>query len=250
MEQDFIIGIHSIICAIKNPNRYGHRLFASNEGIKQLQKKIGKINIPITRLSPHDLQSEAKKQFRQLQVQYRRISTQMFLLVDKLPVFPPEKLFKKIEQGEKLRLIALDGVTDLGNAAAITRTAAFFAVDALLSSVRGSFGKGPWFFRTASGAMESVQIIHLASLSKALAKLQKMGVYCLGLDENAENSTLKIPKDSPICLVMGAEDKGLSHGVKRILTHQIALIGQGVEQSLNVSVAAAICMERIWGKGD
>ena len=248
MEQDFIIGIHSIVCALKNPHRTGHKLFASHGSIKQLQALIGKIDIPITKLSPHDFQSEAKKQLYRLEVQYRRISSQMFLLVDKLPVFPPEKLFHQIEQGEKPRLIALDGVTDLGNAAAIVRTAAFFGVEALMTSVRGSFGEGPWFFKTASGAMESVKIIRLASLSRTLVKLQKMGVYCLGLNENAEDSVLKVPQDTPICLVMGAEDKGLSHGVKRILSHQIALIGQGVDQSLNVSVASAICMERIWGK--
>ena len=249
MEQDFIIGIHSIACALQNPRRTGHRLFASQSTLEELRKKVGKVDIPITKLSSHDLQEEAKKQFNRFQTPYRRIANQMFLLTDKLPAHPPEKLFQEIKDSEKkLRLIALDGVTDHGNAAAIVRTAAFFGANALITSVKGSFGEGPWFFKTASGALEFVKIIRIASLPKFLVKLQKMGVHCLGLNENAPKSSLQIPQDVSLCLILGAEDKGLSHGVSRVLPHQAAITGQGPEQSLNVSVAAAIYMDRLWGE--
>jgi 23S rRNA (guanosine2251-2'-O)-methyltransferase len=57
----------------------------------------------------------------------------------------------------------------------------------------------------------------------------------------------KLSSDTSICLVLGAEDKGLSSAVTRIMDDMVALIPSGPIKSLNVSVAAAIAMDRIFG---
>ena len=43
---------------------------------------------------------------------------------------------------------------------------------------------------------------------------------------------------------MGAEDKGLSHAVERVLDFRLSLPAQGPIKTLNVSVAAALAMEK------
>ena len=47
-----------------------------------------------------------------------------------------------------------------------------------------------------------------------------------------------------VCLVLGKEETGISHSVLRNIKHQLALIPAGKTRSLNVSVAAAISMEK------
>ncbi|MAF76588.1 MAG: hypothetical protein CME60_00400, partial [Halobacteriovoraceae bacterium] len=46
------------------------------------------------------------------------------------------------------------------------------------------------------------------------------------------------------CLVMGAEDTGLSNATRRVLEKFVSLTPQGQIKSLNVSVAAALSMEK------
>jgi 23S rRNA (guanosine2251-2'-O)-methyltransferase len=51
-----------------------------------------------------------------------------------------------------------------------------------------------------------------------------------------------------ICLVLGKEDVGISNAVLRVIPHHISLESMGDTQSLNVSIAAAITMERCFRK--
>jgi 23S rRNA (guanosine2251-2'-O)-methyltransferase len=50
-----------------------------------------------------------------------------------------------------------------------------------------------------------------------------------------------------ICLLLGAEETGLSHAVARLVQKNLSLTSQGSIKSLNVSSAAAIAMEKCFG---
>ena len=94
------------------------------------------------------------------------------------------------------------------------------------------------------GAMNIFHLFVVKSLPKILTKLQDMGVHCLGFSEHAKGSTESKYQAPATCLIFGAEETGMSFAVQRILQNTVAIDPQGPISSLNVSVAAAVAMEK------
>lgn len=245
--RDLIIGIHSIAEALNNSQRGFWKILATTEGLNELKKRMGgkieKAEIKV--LAPHDFQQESQKIYRQYDFEYQRIMSGVLLECGALPDLDPNWVMEKLAKGEKLKLMCLDQVTDVHNAAAIFRTAAFYGVDAIIVSVKGVFGRSPSFARIASGSQEYVRLIKCASLPRTLTTLKEKGVTCVGLSEHSDTTSVdSLAGEGGICLVMGAEDKGLSNAVERILDFRVALEAKGPIKTLNVSVAAALAMEK------
>lgn len=250
--RDLIIGQHGIEEALKNPERSGHHVYSTHDALMEFQKKSGldlkREGIELTLLKPHALQEMAKKFFDELGFHYQRVPSQIFLVTSEIPQKDLNWLYERLKMGPQ-KILCLDQVTDVHNAAAILRTAAFYGVHAMLVSQKGSFGASPSFHRLASGASEHVPIVRCSSLPTALSRLQERGVLCVGLSEHAEDNNyqaLKQGMTSSSCLVLGAEDVGLSHAVSRVIEHRLSLTSQGAIKSLNVSVAAALAMEKFF----
>jgi 23S rRNA (guanosine2251-2'-O)-methyltransferase len=247
-----IVGIHSIAEALKNPERAIYEIVATDEGLEELKKRGGlkSFEIPMDKvrlLEGHALQEEAKKNYRDLDLEFQRVPSQVFMLVSPINIFEPTWIYNQLESRIPIKILALDQVTDAHNGAAIMRTAAFYGVDAILISAKGNFGLGPGFSRIASGATEYVKIVRCSALPKTITKIKELGAVCIGLSEHASGSLEVIDGKKPICLVLGAEDVGMSHAVSRVVETTIAFKPAGKIKSLNVSVAAAIAMEKIFG---
>ena len=252
MDHDLIVGIHSIAEALKNPERAIFEIVATEEGLEELKKRggLGRNEIPMEKvrlLEGHALQEEAKKYYRDLEMEFQRVPSQIFILVSPVTIYEPTWIYDQLESRIPLKILALDQVTDAHNGAAIMRTAAFYGVDAVLISAKGNFGLGPNFARIASGATEYVKIVRCSTLPKAITKLKDLGAICIGLSEHASGVLEKPDNTKSICLVLGAEDIGMSHAVSRVVETTIAFQPLGKIKSLNVSVAAAIAMEKIFG---
>ncbi len=251
MEQDLVIGIHSIAEALKNPARTIVELIGTKEGFDELKKRQIRIDkIPTDKiqvLDSHKVQEYAKKWYQELGFEFSRVPSGIFLVCSPVEQEDPTWLYDLLLKGRPVNILALDQVTDVHNAAAIMRTASFYGVDCILISMKGNFGTGPNFARIASGALEYVKIVRCSSLTKTITKLVEMKVNVIGLSEHASENSIKIYPESSTCLILGAEDEGMSHAVSRIVPQTIALQAQGNIKSLNVSVAAAVAMEKIFG---
>ncbi|MBC7540625.1 MAG: RNA methyltransferase [Bacteriovorax sp.] len=252
MDHDMIIGIHSIAEALKNPERAVFEIVATDEGLEDLKKRGGlkSSEIPMDKvrlLDGHALQEEAKMIYRELDYEFQRVPSQVFMLVSPINIYEPTWIYNQLESRIPIKILALDQITDAHNGAAIMRTAAFYGVDVILISAKGNFGLGPGFSRIASGATEHVKIVRCSALPKTITKIKELGAICIGLSEHASGTLEEIPKMKPICLVLGAEDVGMSHAVSRVIETTIAFKPAGKIKSLNVSVAAAIAMEKIFG---
>lgn len=255
MDHDLIVGIHSIAEALKNPERAVYEIVATEEGLEELKKRGGlkREEIPMSKvrlLEGHALQEEAKKIYRDLDMEFNRVPSGIFLLVSPVTILEPTWIYTQLESRIPLKILALDQVTDAHNGAAIMRTAAFYGVDAVLISAKGNFGLGPNFARIASGATEHVKIVRCSALPKTITKLKELGAVCIGLSEHATGNLEKNSGKKAICLVLGAEDVGMSHAVSRVVDTTISLKPAGKIKSLNVSVAAAIAMEKIFNEGE
>jgi 23S rRNA (guanosine2251-2'-O)-methyltransferase len=253
---NLIFGIHSIEAAINNPKRGNFKLFCTQEALSTLRKnnKIKKINwdkVEVNVESSHGIQEASKRYFKELELETQRVPSGAFLVCDELEIFDINHLYQNFNSQEKWKILALDQVTDVHNAAAILRTASFYGIDAVIVPSKKSFGLTPSFFRIASGASEFVSIYETSNLSKVVKKLCEMEVFCAGLSEHAatpfnREDAYKAPKG--ICLVLGKEDVGISNAVMRNLPYQLSLTPMGDTQSLNVSAAAAVAMEKCFGE--
>lgn len=243
---DLIIGIHSIIAALKNPRRINKKLYIGKGKLEELNLSEQELNdlCQIEYLNAHEVQEKAKELCAKQDFSYQRVPGNILLQADPLEEVSLSSLYSHVQKG-KARIVALDQVTDVTNAAAILRTAAFFNVNYMVFSRKGGFVATPAFFRLASGATEYISVIAASSLPKVLSKLKEKGATLMGFSEDG-NEQAKINAPENTCLVLGAEDKGLSNAVRRCLDCTIAITSKGPVNSLNVSVAAAIAMDRVW----
>ena len=148
--------------------------------------------------------------------------------------------------------MALDQVTDPQNVGAIIRTFNFFGGENLLitkdhsAEINGSLAK------SASGALESVNIIKITNLSMALKKMKKKGFIVIGLDENSNVMlhTIKDYNNEKKVLIMGSEGKGLRRLTKENCDFLVSIANNNDSDfnTLNVSVSSALALYEFMGR--
>ena len=246
---DLIFGLHSIAAALKNPSRSHMKLVATDEGLQELQRKHRIVpknyNVKTDILSSHALQEQAKKLCMHMDLDFTRVPSGIYLQTSPLQTYTIQEFLTN----PNARLLALDQITDVHNGAAILRSACFYGVTGVLIPSEKSFGLTPSFYRIASGATEYVNLIRVNSLSKAVGQMNEAGFLTVGLSEHSsENLTqADLRAQKKICLLLGAEETGLSNAVARLVQKNMSLPSQGEIKSLNVASAAAIAMEKCFG---
>ncbi len=254
-EYDLIVGIHSIVAALKNSERKIIKLILTDEARGSLIQELGKdVNLKelesqkkLQLVSGHKLQELAKDLYKNAGVEYQRVPNGALLKISSLDDCAEEELLSELSTQKGLKVLCLDQVSDVHNAAAILRTASFYGVDYVIVPEKSSFGRSPSFFRIASGATEYLKVVRSAKILKIINKMQKQNVKLVALTEHAQGDFQEFIKDrleGNVCLVLGKEDTGISHAILRVIDLHLALKSQGDIKSLNVSIAAAIAMEK------
>lgn len=139
-------------------------------------------------------------------------------------------------------LLALDGVTDPHNLGACLRAADAAGVAAVIVPRDQSCGLTPAAVKAASGAAETIPLIGVTNLARTLRRLQKSGVWVVGLAGEAETLVYAMDLRLPTVLVMGSEGEGLRRLTREVCDHLVRIPMQGHLSSLNVSVAAGISL--------
>ena len=142
---------------------------------------------------------------------------------------------------EPALLLVLDGVTDPHNLGACLRSADAFGAQALIVPKDRSVGLNATAAKAASGAAETVPVIAVTNLARTMRELKERGVWLLGADESGE-SLFSADVSGPLAWVLGAEGQGLRRLTRESCDRLIAIPMHGAVESLNVSVAAGICL--------
>jgi len=145
------------------------------------------------------------------------------------------------ELAEPALLLVLDGVTDPHNLGACLRCADAFGAQAVIVPKDRAVGVNATVAKTASGAAETVPVIAVTNLARALRELKEQGVWLLGADAQGE-SLFEADVSGPVAWVLGAEGQGLRRLTRESCDRLIGIPMQGVVESLNVSVTAGICL--------
>jgi len=222
-----LYGWHSVTAALTNPNRRIRRLLATENALRRLADEG--INVSI---SPEVMRPDA------LAARLTPDAMHQGLIAEADPLPSPA-----IEDLPATGIVlVLDQITDPHNVGAILRTAAAFAVAAVVTTARHSPEATGVLAKSASGALELVPIVIVQNLARALAGLKARGFLTVGLDSEAADDLAAIALPEPLALVLGAEGKGLRQLTGATCDRLARLALPGAIKSLNVSNAAALAL--------
>ena len=144
------------------------------------------------------------------------------------------------EQGKNPLFVMLDGITDVRNFGAIARTCECAAVDAVIIPARNSVSVNADAMKTSAGALHTLPVCREHSLKETLQFLKNSGFHIVAATEKGDYDYTKADYTGPMCIIMGAEDKGVSYDNLALCDEWVKIPMLGTIESLNVSVAAGI----------
>ena len=144
------------------------------------------------------------------------------------------------EEGKNPLFVMLDGVTDVRNFGAIARTCECAAVDAVIIPAKGSVTVNADAMKTSAGALHVLPVCREQNLKNTLQYLKDSGFHIVAATEKGDYDYTKADYTGPMCIIMGAEDKGVSYENLALCDEWVKIPMLGTIESLNVSVAAGI----------
>jgi 23S rRNA (guanosine2251-2'-O)-methyltransferase len=144
-------------------------------------------------------------------------------------------------QGPPL-LLVLDGVTDPHNLGACLRVADAVGVHALIAPKDHAVGVNATVAKVASGAAETVPYLMVTNLARTLSELKERDIRIVGASDDAPDTLYQTALRGPLALVLGAEGSGMRQLTRRHCDALLRIPMAGAVESLNVSVAAGVCL--------
>ncbi|MCH5220825.1 MAG: 23S rRNA (guanosine(2251)-2'-O)-methyltransferase RlmB [Muribaculaceae bacterium] len=235
---EYIFGIHSAIEAIE-AGRTIDKLFIKKDMHGDLAVRLCHLakshDIPVQRVPVERLNKITRKNHQGVVAMISAVA--YYKLADIVPAM--------FEDGVLPFVLILDGITDVRNFGAIARTAECCGVNAIVIPSRGSVSVGADAVKTSAGALLHIPVCREDSLPKAVEYLRDSGYTIVCSTEKASENYTMVDFTTPIALVMGAEDTGISNEVLRLADKRAAIPMFGRIGSLNVSVAAGVMMYEV-----
>ena len=143
---------------------------------------------------------------------------------------------------EKPLILVLDGVTDPHNLGACLRVADGAGVQAVIAPKDHAAGINATVAKVASGAAETVPYFMVTNLARTLNELKERQIWVIGTSDDAANTIYDVDLKGPVALVLGAEGPGMRQLTRKTCDELVRIPMRGAVESLNVSVASAVCV--------
>jgi len=147
-----------------------------------------------------------------------------------------------LAQAERPLLLVLDEVQDPRNLGACLRSADAAGAHAVLAPRRNAAGLTAAAIKTAAGAASTVPFVQVGNLARTLRFLKGAGLTLYGADASAETTVYDTDLSPPCALLLGGEGQGLRRLTRELCDGLLTIPMTGAVGSLNVSVAAAVCL--------
>ena len=139
-------------------------------------------------------------------------------------------------------VLALDGVTDPHNLGACLRVADGAGAHAVIAPKDHAVGLNATVAKVASGAAETMPYLMVTNLARALTEMKERDITVIGTSDDATRTLYDLDLRGPVALVLGAEGSGLRQLTRKTCDTLVRIPMAGAVESLNVSVAAAVCL--------
>lgn len=139
-------------------------------------------------------------------------------------------------------LLVLDGITDPRNLGACLRVADAAGVHAVIAPKDRAVGLTDVAAKTACGAAETVPYVMVTNLARTLRELQEREIWVIGTAGEAESDLYTAEWPKATAWVLGAEGEGMRRLTRENCDQLVKIPMHGTVESLNVSVAAGVCL--------
>lgn len=230
-----IIGRKPLLEAIQNGTAI-EKIFmlrsATGEEVSEIKKAAREFNIPISLVPAEKLDGLTKVQHQGV-VAWAGVLTYIDL---------QNAISHVVEKGETPLFMLLDGVTDVRNIGAIARTAWCCGAQGIILPTTHSASLSEDAIKTSAGALRRIMLCRIPSVPEAINVLRLNGIQVLGTEMRGSVPVYEADLKIPSCIVMGAEDTGISKEVLKRADQLIKIPMHNQFDSLNVSVAAGMIL--------
>lgn len=235
MTTDFVFGIRPVQEVLQSGKEIDKLLIQKgiqNEAIAEMAAYCQQMNIPVVSVPEEKLRRVTRKNHQGV---ICFLSSVVFASLD--------NIISETYAAAKLPLVvALDRITDVRNVGAIARSAECAGAQALILPERGGARLGGDAFKASAGALSHLPVCRERSLRGALHFLQSSGLQVVACTEKGDTDIYSVDFTTPTVILMGSEEDGISPELLSLANVRTSIPMVGRISSLNVSVAAGICL--------
>ncbi len=226
-------GRHAVTAALANPSRRVLRLVMTAEAERQVRRHRGDAALPAFELANTAAVSRI----------LARGAVHQGVAAKVTPLSPPALEDCLDGEGDgAASIVVLDQVTDPRNVGAILRSAAAFGAAAVIMTDAHAPPESGTLAKAASGALETVPLVRVANLARAMAVLARAGYWRVGLDPAASADLTALGGYDKVALVLGAEGAGMRRLTRENCDIVVRLPISRAVESLNVAATAAVAL--------
>jgi len=237
VSNDLIFGLHAIQAALEVPVSRVIEIWLSDERhdarITELENAAKKQDIKIHKVPREELDERVPDMQHQGGLARCR----------PLSNLDETYLFKLLEDlNEPAFLLILDGVQDPHNLGACLRTAEAAGAHAVIAPKDRASSLTNTALKVSSGAAERLPFIQVTNLARVLRELQQNGVWLVGTSGDCDTDLFAADLKGSLAVILGAEGRGIRRLTREHCDQVVYIPMQGGAESLNVSVAAGVCL--------
>lgn len=240
MTEHFVYGLHAVAALLANRHRTTKKLYINQERmdlrLEAILDQATALQIPVEKLS--------SKKMNQQFAEYTHQG--VVASAGSLRDYGEQDLTDLLAKAKQpALLLILDGLTDPHNLGACLRTAEASGVDFVIIPKDKNVSITPIVSKVACGAAESLPLVRVTNLARAMEIIKKEGVWIYGAAGESKETIYDIDFKSSVALVMGAEGEGMRRLTREHCDGLFALPMLGSVESLNVSVATGVSLYEV-----
>lgn len=240
VNKEIIYGRNSVIEALKSPRITAEKLYIPQTEVDPALAKIRRLaesmGIPCKSADKKKLDDMARNGNHQGVV--LKVAVRSYTSYEDLIAIPSKK-------GEIPFFLGCFQVQDPHNLGALIRTADGAGVHGILIPKNKSVGLTGAVSKTASGADAYVPVCRVDNLYETILDMKKRGIIIIGSCPFKDEDCISYRKadyKKPICILIGAEGRGLDKRLLSTCDIKVHIPLKGNIESLNASVAGGLLM--------
>jgi 23S rRNA (guanosine2251-2'-O)-methyltransferase len=237
---DYIWGRYPVLEALRSRRRV-HRILVAqgprDAGLTQVLDQARRVGVPVETASRRHLDDLSKNANHQGVMAVT--APREYADVDDI-------LARATDLNEPPLVLVLDAIQDVQNLGSLIRTAEVVGGHGIIIPEHRAAGLTPTVDKTSAGAVEFLPVARVTNITRTLDDLKKRGLWCIGLDGEAETRFDQANLTGPIALVVGNEGKGISRLARAHCDLLVRVPMRGHVGSLNAAVAGSVALYEIW----
>ena len=236
-----IVGKHSVLEALKNPNRKIERVFLTEDA----QKKLNRENQNLNLFKKVNVFYKSRKELDNLCGRDETSHQGLVAEVEQLEQITLKEFI--IENKKKnINLLALEEVTDPRNIGSIIRSAVAFNIDGIIVKERSFPSKSKLLYKSASGGAEHIKIFQVSNVNTALKYLKTKDFWVSAFDVSAQKDFTKHKWNGKNILLFGSEGYGIKAKTLENADFRFKVNMNNNIESLNISNTVSVVCHHIF----